>query len=77
MAGAVRLSLAWWLPGTFGNLAACLSSLTFNLPFAFQVLGVASSRKPLPSGLMMPGTSAAPLSLHCWTVMVPVWPLGR
>ena len=57
MAGAVRLSQVWWLPQISGNSTICPSSLTFPLLFAFQVLGVTSSKKPLPSGLMTPGTS--------------------
>lgn len=57
MAGAVRLSWVWWLPQISGNWTICPSSLTFPLLFEFRVLGVTSSEKPLPSGLMTPGAS--------------------
>lgn len=65
MAGSVSLSGVWWLHETFGNLAACPSSITFNHPLEFQASGVTSSRKrrsppPPPSGLMTLDTSTAP-----------------
>lgn len=64
----MRLSQVWWLPETSGNLSVCPSSLTFPLLFAFRGLGVTSSEKPLPSGLMTPGTSVdspEPALLDC------------